>query len=59
MQSLSDSKMMELAEYFLDKKEKDDFLDDVKIKKILVFNDYSSNGSDTFWNKNITFNGDK
>ena len=51
--------MMELAEYFLDKKEKDDFLDDVKIKKILVFNDYSSNGSDTFWNKNITFNGDK
>ena len=59
LQSLSDSKMMELAEYFLDKKEKDDFLDDVKIKKILVFNDYSSNGSDTFWNKNITFNGDK
>ena len=57
MQSLSDSKMMELAEYFLDKKEKDDFLDDVKIKKILVFNDYS--GSDTFGNKNITFNGDK
>ena len=59
LQSLSDSKMMELAEYFLDKKEKDDFLDDVKIKKILVFNDCSSSGSDTFLNKNITFNGDK
>ena len=38
LQSLSDSKIMELAGYFLDKKEKDDFLDEVGIKKILILN---------------------
>ena len=50
LQSLSDSKMMELAEFFLDKKEKDDLLDDISIKKILVFNNSSK-----YRNKSISF----
>lgn len=53
LQSLSDSKMMELAENFIDKKIKDDLLDDIGIKKILVFNS-SKNG-----NKGISFSGEK
>ena len=53
LQSLSDSKMMELAENFIDKKIKDDLLDDIGIKKILVFNN-SKNG-----NKGISFSGEK
>ena len=38
LQSISDSKIMELAEYYLDKKEKDEFLEELGIKKIFVFN---------------------
>ena len=37
LQSLSDSKIMDLAEYFINRKDKDDILDDVRIKKILCF----------------------
>ena len=51
--------MMELAEYFLDKKEEDDFLDDIKIKKILVFNDDSDIDKSKNKNKIFTFNGEK
>ena len=51
LQSISDSKMMELAEFFINKKEKDELLDDICIKKILCFrNDKIKNK-----NKNITF----
>ena len=51
LQSISDSKMMELAEFFINKKEKDELLDDICIKKILCFrNDKIGNK-----NKNITF----
>ena len=59
LQSLSDSKMMELAEYFLDKKEEDDFLDDIKIKKILVFNDDIDIDQCKNKSKIFTFNGEK
>lgn len=38
LQSISDSKIMELAEYYLDKKGKDEFLEELGIKKIFVFN---------------------
>ena len=49
LQSLSDSKMMELAEYFINKNDKDDLLDDIKIKKILCFKTNKNKY------KNITF----
>ena len=53
LQSLSDSKFLDLAEHFIDNKDKDEFLDDVVIKKMIVINNNRNR------NKNITFSGEK
>ena len=53
LQSLSDSKLLDLAEHFIDNKDKDEFLDDVVIKKMIVINNNRNR------NKNITFSGEK
>ena len=51
LQSLSDSKILEMAEFFINKREKDDLFDDIRFKKIVKFrNDKNKNK-----NKNITF----
>ena len=47
LQFLSDSKFLEMAEYFINKKEKDDLLNDISYKKFAFFRNNN--------NKNIIF----
>ena len=49
LQSMSDSKFLEMAEYFINKKDKDDFLNDICYKKFAFYKNNSNK------NKNIIF----